>query len=123
MANGLVERGGLGDQGTVARIVFRGEAVFAKRGFQLIAFLKLPPAIGVGARGGDHRPLQRDRVVRIPRVDLHGPAVRDDGLVEIAGPHRALALLERLAGGASTGEDRHRQQNPGRFQPSGHKAP
>ena len=44
-----------------------------------------PRLIEVRARGGQHRALERDLIVGVVRLGLHGLAVSRDGLIEIAG--------------------------------------
>ena len=85
----------------VARIVFGGELVFAERRFELILLFELPRPIEVRTRRGEHRALERDLVVRVVRIGLHGAAIGGDRFVEIARARRGLALAKRLACGAA----------------------
>ena len=102
----------LAQHGAVARVVLRGQPVLAERRLELVLLLELLRALEMRARRRQHRALQRDLVVRVVGIGLHGPPVRGDGFVEIARAHRALALLERLPGRAAAGHERQRQKNP-----------
>ena len=53
------------DDGPVARVVLRRQAVLAEGRFELIAIFELLCALEMRPGRGDHRALQRDRVVRV----------------------------------------------------------
>src|SRR5207302_785342 len=108
---------------SVGRIEFAGQLVFAERRLELILVLELLGALLVRPRGGLHRALQRDLVVRIVGRCLYGRPVVRDRLIEIAGARRRLAPAEGLAGRTPAGRPGDRQQESEPAHTAGHNGP
>ena len=110
IAKRLLDRGDLGRDAAVARVVLGRQLVFAEGGLELVLLFELTRPIEVIPRRRLHRALERDLVAGIVGIGLRGLPIRGHGLIEISLLGRVLALAERLARRTSAGDHRTRQQ-------------
>jgi len=106
LANDAIELGDLEDASRLLGSYSLAALYSPRRRLELILLLVLVRLFEVHPRRCLHRPLQRNLVGGVVGRGLRRPAVLGHRLVEVAGPHRGVAVAERRARGAAAHQQR-----------------